>query len=140
MARQATAEWNGDLMTGGGLMKLGSGAYEGRYSFSTRFGDQAGVNPEELVGAALASCYAMALANSLAMAGSVAKRVHATADVHSGKDEKGYLITRIDLTVTAEVPGLDHATFERYAEETKTGCIIARALGATPITLNATLA
>ena len=139
MARQATAEWKGDLFGGAGQVRLGSGAYEGGYSFSTRFGDERGVNPEEMVGGALAACFAMALSSSLATAGFTPVAVHTTADVCSGKDEKGYLITRIDLTVSADVPGVDTATFQRLAEETRTGCIVARALLATPITMKASL-
>jgi osmotically inducible protein OsmC len=139
MARQATAEWKGDLKGGGGHVKLGSGAYEGNYSFSSRFEDKPGANPEELLGAAHAGCYSMALANSLAGAGFVARSVHTTADVHLGKDDKGFLITRIDLTVVADVPGVDSAVFQEFAEKTRTGCIIARALAATETTLKATL-
>ncbi|HQZ40726.1 MAG TPA: OsmC family protein [Vicinamibacterales bacterium] len=139
MARHATAEWKGDLKGGSGHVKLGSGAYEGDYSFSSRFEDKPGANPEELLGAAHAGCYSMALANSLAGAGFVARSVHTTADVNLGKDDKGFLITRIDLTVVADVPGVDNATFQEWAEKTRTGCIIARALAATETTLKATL-
>jgi lipoyl-dependent peroxiredoxin len=139
MARQAEAEWKGDLKGGSGKVKLGSGAYEGTYSFATRFEDKPGANPEELVGAAHAGCYSMALANSLATAGFPATSVHTKADVHLGKDDKGVLITRIDLTVDAVVPNLDDKTFQEHAEKTKVGCIISRALAATPITIKATL-
>ena len=139
MARHATAEWKGDLKGGSGHVKLGSGAYEGDYSFSSRFEDKPGANPEELLGAAHAGCYSMALANSLAGAGFVARSVYTTADVNLGKDDKGFLITRIDLTVVADVPGVDNATFQEWAEKTRTGCIIARALAATETTLKATL-
>jgi osmotically inducible protein OsmC len=139
MARQATAEWKGDLKGGAGHVKLGSGAYEGNYSFSTRFEDKPGANPEELVGAAHAGCFSMALANSLAMAGFTATSVHTTADVHLGKDDTGFLITRIDLTVVADVPGVDNATFQEHAGKTKVGCIVSRALAATPMTLKASL-
>ena len=97
MARTATAEWKGDLMGGKGHVALGSGAYEGDYSFATRFEDKPGANPEELLGAAHAGCFSMALANSLAKAGHVATSVKTTASVHLGKDDKGFLITRIDL-------------------------------------------
>lgn len=139
MARQATAEWKGDLKGGTGRVKLGSGAYEGDYSFTSRFEDKAGANPEELVGAAHAGCFSMALANALAQAGHVATSIHTTADVHLGKDDKGFLINRIDLTVVGDVPNLDEATFKEYAEKTKVGCIISRALSATPMTLDASL-
>ena len=140
MARTATAEWKGDLMSGGGTVALGSGAYEGKYSFATRFEEQPGTNPEELLGAAHAGCFSMALANSLAKAGFAATSVKTTASVHLGKDDKGFLITRIDLDVVAAVPGVDNATFQEHATNTKTGCIISRALAANEITLTATLA
>ena len=139
MARQATAEWKGDLKGGKGHVKFGSGAYEGDYTFTSRFEDKPGANPEEMVGAANAGCFSMALANSLAQAGFVATSVHTTADVHLGKDDKGFLISRIDLTCVAEVPNVDEATFMDHAEKAKSGCIISRALAATPITLKATL-
>lgn len=139
MARQAMAEWKGDLKGGSGTVKLGSGAYEGNYSFTSRFEDKPGANPEELLGAAHAGCFSMALANALAGAGFVATSVHTTADVHLGKDDQGFLITRIDLTVVADVPGIDNGQFQEFAEKTKTGCIIARALAATSTTLTATL-
>lgn len=139
MARTAEAEWKGDLKGGSGRVKTGSGAYEGDYSFSTRFEEKPGANPEELLGAAHAGCYSMALANSLATAGFPATSVHTKADVTLGKDDKGFLIQRIDLTVTASVPNLDDKTFQEHAEKTKIGCIISRALAATPMTLKATL-
>ncbi len=139
MARQATAEWKGDLKGGSGHVKTGSGAYDGNYSFTTRFEDKPGANPEELLGAAHAGCFSMALANMLATAGFVANSVHTTADVHLGKDDKGFLITRIDLTVVGDVPGVDLATFQEHAEKAKSGCIISRALAATPMTLKASL-
>jgi osmotically inducible protein OsmC len=139
MSRQATAEWKGDLKAGSGHVKFGSGAYEGDYTFTSRFEDKAGANPEEMIGAAYAGCFSMALANTLAGMGFVATSVKTTADVHLGKDDKGFLVTRIDLTCEAEVPGVDEATFQAQAEKTRTGCIIARALSATPSTLKATL-
>ncbi len=139
MARQATAEWKGDLKGGSGHVKFGSGAYEGDYSFTSRFEDKPGANPEEMLGAAYAGCYSMALANTLAGMGFVANSVHTTADVQLGKDDKGFLINRIDLTVVADVPGVDGAVFQEQAEKTRTGCIIARALAATQSTVKASL-
>ena len=139
MARQAEAEWKGDLKGGGGRVKLGSGAYEGNYSFATRFENGTGANPEELLGAAHAGCYSMALANSLATAGFTPTSVHTTAAVHLGKDDKGFLINLIDLTVDAVVPKIDNATFQQHAEKTRVGCIIARALASVPTTVKATL-
>jgi len=139
MARQAEAEWKGDLKGGGGRVKLGSGAYEGSYSFATRFENGTGANPEELLGAAHAGCYSMALANSLATAGFTPTSVRTTAAVHLGKDDKGFLINLIDLTVDAVVPKIDNATFQQHAEKTRVGCIIARALASVPTTVKATL-
>jgi osmotically inducible protein OsmC len=130
--RQAEAEWKGDLKGGGGQVKLGSGAYEGAYSFHSRFENGKGANPEELIGAAYAGCFAMALSNTLAQGGHVPKSVHAKADVHLGKDDKGFLVTHIDLTVDADVPGLDNQTFQDQVQKTSQGCIVARALGAVP--------
>jgi lipoyl-dependent peroxiredoxin len=140
MARTATAEWKGDLMGGIGHVALGSGAFEGNYSFASRFEDKAGANPEELVGAALGGCFSMALSNMLAKAGFVPTSVKSTASVHLGKDDKGFLITRIDLDVVGVVPGIDDAAFQEHAQNAKTGCIISRALAATEITMKATLA
>lgn len=139
MARTATAEWKGDLMGGAGQVALGSGAFSGNYSFATRFEEKPGANPEELLGAAHAGCFSMALANSLAKAGFVATSVKTTASVHLGKDDKGFKITRIDLDVEAAVPNVDAATFQQHAESTKTGCIISRALAANEMTLAARL-
>lgn len=140
MARTATAEWKGDLMGGAGHVALGSGAYEGQYSFATRFEDKPGANPEELLGAAHAGCFSMALANALAKAGFPATSIKTTASVHLGKDDKGFKITRIDLETVGVVPGVDAAAFQTHAEAAKTGCIISRALEANEITLKASLA
>ena len=140
MARQAEAEWKGDLKGGSGRVKLGSGAYEGDYSFHSRFEDGKGATPEELIGAALAGCYSMALANSLAQAGFPATSVHSSANVHIGKDDIGFVINLIELTVTATVPKVDQATFQQHVDKTNTGCIVKRALGAVPkTTVSATL-
>ena len=132
MARTAEAEWKGDLKGGGGRVKLGSGAYEGNYSFQSRFENGKGANPEELLGAAHAGCFSMALANSLASAGFTPTSVKTKADVHLNKDDKGFLINLVELTVDAVVPKVDNATFQQHVEKTKTGCIISRALGAIP--------
>src|SRR5688500_17926057 len=134
MARQAEAEGKGDLKGGSGRVKLGRGAYEGHYSFATRIEDGHGAEPEELRGAGHAGFFAMALANSLATAGFTATSVHTNADVHLGKDDKGFLINLIELTVTAQVPNVDSATFQEHVEKTKVGCIISRALASVPMT------
>jgi osmotically inducible protein OsmC len=139
MARQAEAEWKGDLKGGTGRVKLGSGAYEGAYSFTSRFENGKGANPEELIGAAHAGCFSMALANSLATAGFTPTSIHTNADVHLGKDDKGFLVNLIELKVDAVVPNVDEATFQQHVEKTKVGCIISRALASVPTTVKATL-
>jgi osmotically inducible protein OsmC len=137
--RTAKAAWNGSLKEGDGTLALGSGAFEGRYSFNSRFEDGAGTNPEELLGAAHAGCFSMALAAGLGRAGFAPKRVETVAKVHLGKTDAGLAITRIDLETRAEVPGIDEATFQKHAEETKTGCIVSRALAAVEMRVDAKL-
>ena len=138
--RKATAEWTGTLNEGKGNIALGSGAFSGSFSFDTRFGEGSGTNPEELLGAALAGCYAMALNAALEKEGTPAKHIKAEAKVYLGKDEAGFKINRIDLETEGEVEGLDQAKFDIVAAKVKETCIISRALAATDITLKATLA
>ena len=138
--RKATAEWHSGLKDGKGKLALGSGLFEGSYSFATRFEDEPGTNPEELLGASLASCYAMALNAKLEGGGTPAKSVKIEANVHLGKDDSGFAIKGIGLDVKAEVEGLDDAAFQEIAENVKTTCPISKALSGTKITLNATLA
>lgn len=138
--RKADAVWNGGLKDGNGQLRTGSGAFEGSYSFSSRFEDGGGTNPEELLGAAHAGCFAMALAAALGKAGFQPRRISASTAVHLTKDDSGLSISRIDLTCEGEVPGIDAATFARHAEETKQGCIVSRALAAVPMNLEARLA
>lgn len=137
--RCSEAEWTGTLREGQGTMKVGKGAYEGPYSFASRFEEGAGTNPEELIGAAHAGCYSMALAGNLVKAGYTPGRIHTTAKVHLGKDAEGFAITRIDLHTEAEVPGIDASAFAEQAEAAKKGCPVSKALAATEITLNARL-
>ena len=120
-------------------MKLGSGAYEGPFSFSSRFEEGSGTNPEELIGAALAGCFSMALSANLEKAGHPAKRVSTTANVKLEMVDGGPRITTIDLQNEAEVPGIDEAAFREQAEKTKTGCPVSKALTGTEIKLNAKL-
>ena len=138
-ARTAKAVWEGDLKTGGGRVELGSGAFEGRYSFGSRFEEGTGTNPEELIGAAHAGCFSMALGAGLGKAGFTPGRIQTTARVHLGKVGEGFAITRIDLETEAEVPGLDETTFLAQAEGAKTNCPVSKALAATEITLKARL-
>lgn len=137
--RSSEAEWKGDLLKGQGTVKLGSGAFEGSYSFLSRFESGQGTNPEELIGAAHAGCYSMALAAGLSKAGFVPTRVHTTAKVHLQKVGEGFSITRIELETEAEVPNIDGATFQAQAEGAKKGCPVSKALAATEITLSAKL-
>ena len=139
MARQAEAEWKGDLKGGSGRVKLGSGAYEGNYSFATRFENGSGANPEELLGAAHAGCYAMFLSAQLTNAGFTPTRIHATADVTLGRDDKGPLIEKIVLNIEAQVPGVSAEKFAELAEKSKAGCPISRALASVPISMDAKL-
>lgn len=137
--RTANATWNGDLMGGNGEMALGSGAYRGQYSFQSRFENGTGTNPEELVAAAHAGCFSMALAHSLASAGFKPDRVETKAVVHLAKAGDGFEIPRIELDVEANVPDIDEATFRDHAEKTKVGCPVSKALAGPEITLNARL-
>ena len=137
--RKSEAEWNGNLIQGQGHMKLGSGAYDGAYSFRSRMEDGAGTNPEELIAAAHAGCYSMALSAGLSKAGHTPKRVHTVANVHFDKVGEGFAITSIDLNTEAEVPGIDSGTFQEFAEGAKKNCPVSKALAATPINLTAVL-
>lgn len=137
--RHAVATWTGTLKEGAGHIALQSGAYEGQYSFSTRFEEGSGTNPEELLGAAHAACYSMALNAALERAGTPATSVSTTAKVHLTKGEAGMEISKIDLEVVATVPGISPEAFQQAAEATKTGCIISRALASVPMELHITL-
>jgi lipoyl-dependent peroxiredoxin len=138
--RTADAEWQGDLRQGKGTMRVGSGAFEGSYSFKSRFGDETvGTNPEELIGAAHAGCYSMALSNALANAGFTPTRVHTTARVHLSQVPGGFAINPIDLETEAAVPGIDEETFQKFAKDAKENCPVSKALAATTINLRATL-
>lgn len=139
ITRTADAHWAGDLKAGKGSIKLGSGAFEGPYSFSSRFEGTKEANPEELLGAAHAGCYSMALANSLANAGHVATSVHTTATVTLAKGDAGFSISGILLKTEAKVPGLAAAEFQKFAEDTRVSCIVSRALASVPTTLDAKL-
>lgn len=138
--RKADAVWKGTLREGEGSFTVGSGAVSGPYSFKSRFEDDVTkTNPEELIGAAHAGCYAMFLAAQLTNAGFPPVRVHANAEIDFGRDDKGPVINQITLNVEAEVPGVSAEQFNELAEKSKTGCPISRALAAVPLTLNAKL-
>ena len=137
--RKASARWEGNLFQGSGTMAMGSGAYEGAYSFGSRFEEATGTNPEELIAAAHAGCFSMALSAGLAKGGHEPKSVATTARVHLEKVGDGFEITRIELATEAEVPGIDEATFTEFAEGAKVGCPVSKALAGPEITLDAKL-
>ena len=137
--RNADATWEGDLKSGNGTMRLSSGAYEGRYGFASRFEDGPGTNPEELIAAAHAGCFSMALSHGLAQAGHTPKRVHTTAAVHLEKGDGGFRITKIDLRTEADVPGIDEAMFTQQADQAKRNCPVSKLLTGAEITLDARL-
>jgi osmotically inducible protein OsmC len=137
--RTGSAVWEGTLKQGKGTMKLGSGAFEGPYSFASRFEEGKGTNPEELIGAAEAGCYTMALSANLEKAGHPAKRVSTTATVKLEPSDARFKITSIDLRTEGDVPGIDEAKFKEQAELTKTTCPVSVALAGTQINLQAKL-
>ncbi|MBX3133519.1 MAG: OsmC family protein [Gemmatimonadaceae bacterium] len=139
ITRKASAKWTGELKTGKGTVKLGSGAFEGAYSFGTRFEGAPGTNPEELLGAAHAGCFSMALNLGISQAGFAAEYVDTTAEVQMDKVNDKMTIVGVTLTTTAKVPGLSAEKFQELAEATKVNCIVSRALSV-PMTLVATLA
>ena len=140
--RDGTAEWRGDLKSGSGTASVASGLFnEGNYSFSSRFEEGRGTNPEELIAAAHAGCFSMALSNILAGEGHTPESVKTTAKVHLRNVDGNPTISRIDLVSEGRVPGIDQAQFPAYAEQAKAGCPVARALaGVSEITLEAKLA
>ncbi len=137
--RTSKAQWEGSIQEGKGTMQLGGGAWEGPYSFSSRFEEGSGTNPEELIAAAHAGCFSMALSGALGRAGHKPERVSTSAAVHLSKTDAGFRIQRIDLTTEAVVPGLDDEAFQEIAKGAKEGCPVSVVLAAAEITLDATL-
>ncbi len=136
--RTANARWQGNLRDGRGSMRLGSGAFEGPYSFGTRFEGAPGTNPEELLGAAHAGCFSMALAAMLTKAGHAPSSIETHATVHLDKVGEGFGITGIDLVTKGQVPGITPAEFTTWAENAKQNCIVSKALASVPMRLTAT--
>lgn len=137
--RKANAEWNGDLKSGKGNMALGSGAWQGAYSFDSRFEEGTGSNPEELIAAAHAGCFSMALSNILAEAGFAPESVRTEARVHLEFGEDGPAIPRIELDCDARVPGLSDGDFQTHAKAAKEGCPVSKVLAGARIELSAKL-
>jgi osmotically inducible protein OsmC len=138
--RSASARWEGTLTEGSGTVRTGQGGYQGNYSFKSRFADGEGTNPEELIGAAHAGCFSMALNLALTQGGFTPNSVETTANVHLDKVDEKQTITSIDLVTKGDVPGIDEAEFQKFAEGTKEGCIVSRLLApGVEITLSASL-
>jgi osmotically inducible protein OsmC len=141
MIRKARAVWQGSGKDGTGQLSSDSGVLSSTpYSFKTRFESEPGTNPEELIAAAHAGCFSMALTAALGRAGHTPTSIRTNAKVHLGAGEAGPTITQIDLEVEGDVPGIDQAAFQQFAEAAKTGCVVSRALaGVKTVTLNAKL-
>lgn len=139
IVRKGEAEWKGGVPEGSGSVSVQSGAFKGSYGFKSRMEDGPGTNPEELIGAAHAACYSMALSLALAQAGHVPTRVHTIAKVHLEKRDGGYMIPLIELETEGEVPGIGNEEFQKFAIATKTGCPVSKALSAVDMKLTAKL-
>lgn len=137
--RKSKASWNGDLKNGKGNMSFGSGAYKGAYSFKSRFEDGTGTNPEELIGAALAGCFSMALSADIAEAGYTPEAVTTNADVALEMVDGDPAITTITLNVTANIPDIEKDEFLEFAEGAKKNCPVSKALAGVNIKLNPAL-
>jgi osmotically inducible protein OsmC len=138
--RESEARWQGTLKEGSGRVRLGSGAFEGAYSFPSRFENGRGTNPEELIAAAHAGCFSMALTAILGEAGFTPTLIRTVARAHLGFTESGPTLTRIDIETEGDVPGIDGAGFQQHAEAAKARCLVSRALTGVPaITLSAKL-
>jgi osmotically inducible protein OsmC len=137
--RTATAQWNGDLPSGSGTITLPSVKFTTKYSFKTRFENDPGTNPEEILGAAHAGCFSMALAHILASSGHKATSIDTSAAVTVDKVGDGFKITKIHLTTAGVVPGCDDATFQEKVKLAEKGCPLSQALAAVPLEVTATL-
>lgn len=138
--RKAEADWKGNLREGEGRLKVGSGAFEGPYSFKSRFEEgESATNPEELIGAAHAGCFTMAMTAAMSRDGITPTRIHTEAQVTLEKIGDAFSITKIDLNTEAEVPGIDDAALQNYAKGAKEGCPVSKALAGTEIHMTAKL-
>ncbi len=137
--RNAQAQWTGKLQNGNGTITLGSGAFQGQYSFSSRFEQGRGTNPEELIAAAHAACFSMALAHELEQAGFTPSKIATSAKVSIEKSDSGFKIPGVNLETEADVPDIDQQTFHKHAESAKKNCPVSKALSALQINLSAKL-
>jgi|SRR5579863_165090 len=137
--RSSDAVWEGSLKEGKGTINLGSGAYQGAYSFASRFESGSGTNPEELIAAAHAGCFSMALSAGLGRAGFTPRRIQTRAKVYLEKVGEGFKITKIELDTEAQIPGIDHKTFMEQAEAAKKNCPVSQLVSGVQIALSAKL-
>ncbi len=137
--RKATAVWHGSIKDGHGHLSFGDGAFEGDYTTGSRFEEAEGTNPEELLGAAHAGCFSMALSSGLSAAGTPPNHIQTEAQVTIEQTDAGWTVTKILLVTEANVPGIDQAAFQEAAEKAKLNCPVSRALGGVAISLQATL-
>jgi lipoyl-dependent peroxiredoxin len=139
--RNGSAEWHGDLESGTGTVTVGDGVFEGAYSYDSRFGEGKGTNPEQLIAAAHAGCFTMALSAILSAGGHAPESLRTSARVQLRNIDGAPTITRIDLHTEGRVAGVDADQFEAFADEAKRGCVVSRALAGVPeIVLTASLA
>jgi osmotically inducible protein OsmC len=139
IARGARIHWEGDISRGNGQIAVDSGLVSAKYSFGTRFQNEPGTNPEELLAASHAACFTMALAAGLTRGGNPPSAIDTTARVHLQKEDGGWSVSRIELQTRAKVPGIDEQGFAKAANGAKEGCPISKALRAVPIELDARL-
>jgi lipoyl-dependent peroxiredoxin len=130
--RNGSAEWHGDLKSGSGTVTVGEGVFEGSYSYDSRFGEGAGTNPEQLIAAALAGCFTMAISSALSTAGHVPESVRTNARVQLRNIDGAPTLARIDLETDGQVPGVDEQQLQAYANEAKAACPVSRALAGIP--------
>jgi osmotically inducible protein OsmC len=135
LIRNAAAVWEGNLKNGRGTMSLGRGGFKGEYTYASRFEHGPGTNPEELIAAAHAGCFSMALSQILQQQGYQAEHIHTVARVRVNKAEEGFAITGIELETEGNVPGIEEALFGQLAEEAKKNCPVSKALSSVPIKL-----
>ncbi len=137
--RKSSAVWEGNLKSGKGSMEVGRGVFTGKYSFASRFQEGTGTNPEELIGAALAGCFSMALSNELAQAGFEPQKIQTTAKVHLERAEQGFKITKIELTTSGKVGGIDADKFSEFVDKARITCPVSQALKGVEITAHSNL-
>lgn len=137
--RKGNAEWNGNLRDGKGTVKTETGTVNAQYSFTSRFEEGKGTNPEELIGAAHAGCFSMALAGALAKNGYDPKSIRTEDRVHIEKVGEGFKITKIEMFTEADIPGINDDTFQKFAEDAKKNCPVSQALKSVDMVLDAKL-